>query len=35
MNRIEVEYPDFEVLGTYRGELLPHYIALKFNYVKN
>ncbi|WP_062683545.1 AAA family ATPase, partial [Klebsiella pneumoniae] len=27
-------YPDFEVLGTYRGELLPHYIALKFNYVK-
>ncbi|HHT1888705.1 TPA: DUF3696 domain-containing protein [Klebsiella pneumoniae] len=34
MNRMEIEYPEFEVLGTYRGELIPHYIVLKFNYVK-
>ncbi|MBA5202582.1 DUF3696 domain-containing protein [Pectobacterium aroidearum] len=32
--RMAIEYPDFEILGTYHGELLPHRIALKFNYIK-
>ncbi|MEQ9969325.1 DUF3696 domain-containing protein [Pectobacterium carotovorum] len=34
IKRMAIEYPDFEILGTYRGELLPHRIALRFNYIK-
>lgn len=33
-NRMSLEYPDFDIIGTYRNELIPHSIALRYNYIK-
>lgn len=34
MNRMLLEYPDFEIMGNFRGELIPHSIALRYDYIK-
>ncbi|MEW5121991.1 DUF3696 domain-containing protein [Citrobacter freundii] len=34
LNRIELEYPDYEILGGFYGELIPQSLALKFDYIK-